>query len=129
MPFRNVIRLRAFDNDRSTFQLSRAAEINTANPIKPCRLFSVRDRIQAHRWIMIAGVSGYGKVVFERSEETDCSDPCEYLLIYRRDTPWAQWGVACRLDGYEVWHATRGSTIGVFPDLSEALNQILTLAG
>ena len=63
--------------------------------------------------------------MFERSEEAESGDPCEYMLIYRRDIPWAHWGIACRLSGYEVWHATRGTTLGIFAHLTEALNHLL----
>ena len=62
---------------------------------------------------------------FASDDDSTAVEPCEYMLIYRRDIQWAQWGIACGRDGYEVWHATRGTTLGVYPQLAEAFEQIL----
>jgi hypothetical protein len=101
------------------------ADPSALSEIGECHRFSVRDRILAHRWVTEASSSGYGRLVFASAEGPSQPEPCEYLLIYRRDVPWAQWGVACRHAGYEVWHTTRGTTLGVFGSLKEALDQVL----
>ncbi len=88
-------------------------------------LFSVRDRILAHSWISDASSKGYGKLVFAHADGPSHAEPGEYLLVYRRDVAWAQWGIGCRQDGYTLWHATRGTTMGFFARLQLAFDAIL----
>jgi hypothetical protein len=87
--------------------------------------FSMRDRIVAHTWMGHANAAGYARLVFESAEGLGHAEAGEYLLIYRRDTQWAHWGVGCRRDSYEVWQAKRGTTLGLFARLQDALDEIL----
>jgi hypothetical protein len=89
------------------------------------RRFSVRDRMEVAAWRLDAAEAGYGRVVVDHASGVDDDERGEYLLIYERDNDWARWGIGCRADGYLLWDAIRGTTIGVYPALRQALAEVL----
>ncbi|MDR3525164.1 MAG: hypothetical protein P4L66_13800 [Acetobacteraceae bacterium] len=84
----------------------------------------MRDRVTVHDW-MIRVAATYGRVLVERAEGLGHAEPGEYLLIYRRDSVWASWGIGCGIDGYVLWESIRGATVGIFPTLHTALAEII----
>lgn len=86
--------------------------------------FSIRDRIVALDWERHSQSLGYTRVVFEAPEADFDGDAGEFLLVYAHGTSWAAWGVGCGPDGLTLWHAARGTTIGLFDTMKAALAQI-----
>eukprot|EP01037_Dinobryon_pediforme_P001818 gene1818-1848_t len=93
--------------------------------------FSIVDRMTADSWTEAARKLGYTRMVFEPAAQIDGLPSGEFLLIYAQDCAWSTWGVGCDDDGLTLWHAPRGKTIGRFPTMHEALEQIaaITLGG
>jgi len=92
--------------------------------------FTALDRITAHHWQQHAAESGYAKVEFGTVDDPGDAELGEYLLIYRRDIPWAQWGVNCVDGGYEAWSARCNAKLGDaklgrFSRLQDALDAII----
>ncbi len=85
--------------------------------------FSIIDRMTAHRWAESGRNLGYTRLVFEDAAEIDGRHG-EYLLIYPRDSAWSAWGIGCDGDGFTLWHTPRGTTIGRFITLRDALGRI-----
>lgn len=79
-------------------------------------------------WQFEAVLAGYCRVAFDNASGLSEDERGEYLLIYPRDGEWARWGIGCRADGYLLWDAIRGATIGVYPAIRLALAEVL-LAG
>jgi len=111
--------------------LRRAGVPSTTTPLPlmdPCpfaaRRFSLRDRVTVHDWMLrVAGI--YGRMLVERADGLGHAEPGDYLLIYRRDSAWASWGIGCGIDGYLLWETIRGATVGIFPTLHTALAEII----
>ena len=89
------------------------------------RRFSVRDRIAVGAWQLEAGLAGYGRVAFDDATGVSEEERGEYLLIYKRGDEWARWGIGCGANGYLLWDAIRGVTVGVFPAIVTALATVL----
>jgi len=88
---------------------------------------SARDRIEALSWADTVRQFGYTRVVLDTSAPDLDPDLGDFLLVYRRDAPWASWGVGCVEDGFMLWRPASGATIGWFPTLRGALENILAL--
>lgn len=86
--------------------------------------FSTRDRITALDWAQAAQRLGYTRVVFEAAEDLGETNTGEFLLVYAEGAPWASWGIGCGDEGMTLWHSARGTTIGRFATLAEALGRI-----
>lgn len=96
----------------------------------PTHRFSIIDRMAAHRWAEAGDELGYTRLAFEQAAEIDGAPGGEFLLIYPRDSAWSAWGIGCVAEGFTLWHAPRGTTIGRFQTIQDALDriQIITLA-
>lgn len=92
--------------------------------LKRVHRFSMRDRITAHEWSKSAEILGYSKVLFELADEGHDIEAGEFLSIYAAGEPWASWGIGCVPTGMMLWHSARGTTIGQFDTLRDALAQI-----
>ena len=93
----------------------------------PERRFSVGDRVIVHAWSVEASLCGIGRVAFERAEGPEHPEAADFILIYLRDNAWARWGIGCGPDGFMLWQADRGQTIGVYRDVRDALDEVLAL--
>ena len=89
--------------------------------------FTMRDRITVLDWAASAQCLGLTRVVFEAAEDLGDSETGEFLLIYPAGGAWASWGIACGERGLTLWHSARGTTIGLFDTMGEALNRIQLL--
>lgn len=86
--------------------------------------FSIVDRMTAHSWTESAQQLGYTRLIFETAIPTEGSPGGEFLLVYARDCAWSSWGIGCDSDGFILWHAPRGTTIGRFRSMRDALDKI-----
>ncbi len=86
--------------------------------------FSIIDRMTAHRWAESGRELGYTRLAFEPAAEIDGALGGEFLLIYPRDSAWSAWGIGCDAEGFTLWHAPRGTTIGRFQHMQDALARI-----
>ncbi len=89
--------------------------------------FSMRDRITALDWACSDQSVGHSRLVFEAAEDIGDSETGEFLLVYADGAAWASWGIGCGALGMTLWHSARGTTIGRFDTLSEALDRIHAL--
>lgn len=96
----------------------------------PTHRFSIIDRMTAHRWAEAGGKLGYTRLAFEPAAEIDGAHGGEFLLIYPRGSAWYAWGIGYDAEGFTLWHAPRGTTIGRFQTIQAALDRIhiITLA-
>jgi hypothetical protein len=90
--------------------------------------FSMKDRMTAYSWAEDARSLGYSRLVFEPAAEIDGVQAGEFLLIYGQNASWSAWGVGCDTDGLTLWHSPRGTTIGRFQSMHEALSRIQELS-
>jgi hypothetical protein len=98
-------------------------------PVRPAaNRFSMRDRIEALRWAEAARASGYTRVVLDTCAEALEPDLGDFMLVYRRDSNWASWGVGCVAEGFMLWSPATGVTVGGFSTLAAALEKILALS-
>ncbi len=81
-----------------------------------------------HAWAIESGLSNFGRISFEKAHGLSQSGLREYMLFYSRDSAWASWGIGCVRDGYMLWQANRGVTIGRFKTLRAALDELQRLA-
>jgi hypothetical protein len=93
----------------------------------PIYRFSIIDRLTAHGWAQAGGELGYTRLAFEPAAEIDGASHGEYLLIYPRDSAWSAWGIGCDTEGFTLWHAPRGTTIGRFRTMQDALDRIQSI--
>lgn len=98
-------------------------------PTRPvANRLSMRDRIEALSWADSIHQFGYTRVVFDTSAQEFDPELGDFLLVYRRDVPWASWGVGCVEDGYMLWRPATGATVAWFPTLRGALENIVALS-
>jgi len=108
---------------------SNSVVVRFPTPPRPAaNRLSMRDRIEALSWAETIRQLGYTRVVFDTSAPELDPELGDFLLVYRRDAPWASWGVGCIEDGFMLWRPATGATIGWFPTLRGALENILALS-
>lgn len=86
--------------------------------------FTMRDRILVMNSADRAREAGFGRLNFERANITELGATREYLLIYGECSAWARYGVSVGTKGYKLWETARGGTLGVFPSLQAALDNL-----
>ena len=98
-------------------------------PARPiANRLSMRDRIEALSWADTSHRFGYTRVELDTSAPELDPELGDFLLVYRRDASWASWGVGCVEAGFMLWRPANGATIGLFPTLRGALDNILALS-
>jgi hypothetical protein len=91
----------------------------------PDNELAMRDRIELLRWAEAAQEGGLRRyAVHHREEQDDPETVGDFVLIYREDADWAEWGVARSGRSYMVWRSANGRTTGLFDSLAEALQTI-----
>jgi hypothetical protein len=98
-------------------------------PARPvANRLSMRDRIEALSWADDIRQFGYTRIVFDTSAQELDPELGDFLLVYRRDAKWATWGVGCVEDRFMLWRPATGATVGWFPTLRDALDNILAMS-
>ena len=86
------------------------------------------DRLAVHAWTVESGAAEFGRISFEKADGLSQPGPREYMLFYGRNSVWASWGIGCVRDGYMLWQANRGITIGRYKTLRQALDELQRVA-
>ncbi len=98
-------------------------------PARPvANRLSMRDRIEALSWADTIQRFGYTRVVLDTTAPERDPELGDFLLVYRRDVPWASWGVGCVEDGFMLWRPATGATVACYPTLRGALDNIVALS-
>ncbi len=95
---------------------------------RPKNRFTVRDRMEATRWMDEADAHDYTRLEFDNACETSGHEPGDYVLIYARRASWAAWGIASHENGLTLWNASTGLTIGCYPTMRQALQAVAPVA-
>jgi hypothetical protein len=92
----------------------------TSHPLS----FNVSERIQTLRWADAARPHGVHKVRIHEPEPGDGPGVGGFVLVYKQNDIWANWGVAVCPGSFEVWRPNSGATVGWYRTLGEALHTI-----
>ncbi len=91
--------------------------------------FSSQDRKEFLRWqIGRARLRRLRTVIHDAGSVGDVPD-CEFAQVYKPAAQWASWGLARVGTGILVWECARGTDLGVFGSIGEAITCVESHAG
>ena len=89
---------------------------------------TLADRIAVFRW-KEQRLGGIGRIVLHEDVPCEGGEHVDFVLVYKIESCWADWGLARTRSGVVLWSCADGLEISVFDDMETGLAAVSLHAG